>query len=228
VGEHVYLYYHKIRLLPNVDVFENFRLEGMGVARAAVTDLNFERLRAPDGGLEFWKADAPGFGVFVSSAPDGHVYLWGSAYTAMFLARCRPESLSDGSAYEYLVAAPTLNDPQRPVMWAKEFRATAPLFDNVPNEMSAHFNQHLGQYLAVHTWGRENRLVLRVAPRIEGPWSDAETFFQPERTSADDYFYAAKEHPELATDNGRTLYVTFVNSAQYVPRLVEVRLREQR
>ena len=37
--------------------------------------------------------------------------------------------------------------------------------------------------------------------------------------------YAAKEHPELAADGGRRLYVTYVNSATYVPQLLEVTLR---
>ena len=41
---------------------------------------------------------------------------------------------------------------------------------------------------------------------------------------ADDLFTAGKEHPELRREDGRILYVTYVNSAVYVPHLLEVTL----
>jgi hypothetical protein len=39
VGTRVYLFYHRITLLKGVDVFVNFELDGMGVARAETADL---------------------------------------------------------------------------------------------------------------------------------------------------------------------------------------------
>ena len=64
--------------------------------------------------------------------------------------------------------------------------------------------------------------MLRTAPRITGPWSEAEIVFRPERIKDSDLIYAAKEHPELARDNGRIIYVTFVNSTTYVPQMIEL------
>jgi hypothetical protein len=158
---------------------------------------------------------------------DGYVYLWGSLMTGMFLARTRSDTIAVRPSYEYLVEAPTLADPARTPRWSNRYEPTASLFDSVPNEMSASFNPHLGCNIAIHSYLRENKIVLRTAPSITGPWSDAEVVYRPERVKDDDLVYAAKEHPELARDNGRVIYVTFVNSSTYVPQLVELSLKER-
>jgi hypothetical protein len=225
VGDHVYVYYHKITLDPKVDVFLGFTLNGMGVARARVGEWQFQRLPAPDGSHEWWKGDQPGFGVFVEPRPDGWVYLWGSLLTGMYLARCRPDQLDQLSSYEYLVDGPTSERPTMPARWSSTWKPTAARFDSVPNEMSAHYNDYLKKHIAIHMWNRDNRIVMRTAPDIVGPWSQASTIWTPAREAADEFFYAAKEHPELATDGGRIVYVTYVETVHYSPRLVEVRFR---
>jgi hypothetical protein len=156
---------------------------------------------------------------------DGFVYLWGSLMTGMFLARTRPGSVAELSSYEYLVAAPTPAAPNVEPRWSKSFSPTASLFDSVPNEMSASYNCHLGCYVAIHSFLRENKIVMRTASEITGPWSEPEVVFRPERIGDADLIYAAKEHPELARGDGKTIYLTFVNSTNYVPQLVELRFR---
>jgi hypothetical protein len=143
----------------------------------------------------------------------------------MHLARTRPDSIADLANYEYLVGAPTPKKPSVAPHWAPKFVPTAPLFDSVPNEMSAAYNHHLRKYVAFHSLHRENKVVLRTAPAVTGPWSEPEIVYRPEKLSDQDLIYAAKEHPELARENGRVLYVTFVNSANYVPQLIEVTLK---
>jgi len=223
-GDSIYAFYHKITMDPEVDVFETFELNGMGIARAKIGEYRFERLVAPDGTREFWKGDQPSFGVFNELHADGHLYLWGSYWTGMFLARTRPESIANLASYEYLVSTPTLKSPDKPVVWQKKFEPTAVLFDGVPNELSVSYNPHLKKHLAVHVFHRENRLAIRTAPKITGPWSEPEIFHRPKTTGADDLFTAGKEHPELRRDNGKILYVTYVNSSHYVPHLLEVTL----
>jgi hypothetical protein len=224
LGQQIYLYYHRISLLKGVDVFANFKLDGMGIARADVASMEFTRLMGPDGTREFWKGDEPGFGVFVERDGD-YIYLWGSLMTGMYLARVRPESIEDLSAYEYLVAAPTVVNPNNSPRWSKKLEPTAVLFDSVPNEMSAVFNRHLGKYVAFHSLHREHKIVMRTAPKITGPWSSPQVVYRPERVGEADLIYAAKEHPELARDGGRVMYVTFVNSATYIPQMIELTLR---
>jgi hypothetical protein len=220
----MYLFYHRITLLKGVDVFANFQLDGMGIARSDIGEYEFTRLNAPDGSREFWKGDEPSFGVFVEQA-DGYIYLWGCLATGMHLARTRPDSIEDLASYEYLIAAPDIARPDVEPRWARKFEPTAKLFDAVPNEMSAAYNPYRGRHLAFHSLHREHKIAMRTAPRITGPWSDGEIVYQPDKIGDSDLIYAAKEHPELARDGGRTLYVTFVNSATYVPQLVELTLR---
>jgi hypothetical protein len=224
IGSGVYLFYHRITLLKGVDVFVNFKLDGMGIARAEAEELEFTRLRAPDGSLEFWKGDVPTFGVFVQTIDDS-IYLWGSLATGMHLARTRPETIEDLSSYEYLVRAPTFDKPEVKPHWSKSFEPTASLFDAVPNEMSASYNAHLKRYVAFHSLHREPKIVMRTAPSVTGPWSKPQVVFEPPHAKTGDLIYAAKEHPELAAQGGRVLYLTFVNSRTYVPELVEITLR---
>jgi hypothetical protein len=218
------LFYHRISLKPGVDVFADFSLEGMGLARANVDKLEFERLAAPDGTREFWKGAEPTFGVWVER--DGeYLYVWGSLMTGMFLARVRPERIEELRAYEYLVEAPTVKSPSVKPRWEKKFSPTAVLFDLVPNEMSAAYNAYLGQHVAIHALGREGKIAMRTAPARTGPWSEPTVVYEAPRKSPDDLVYAAKEHPELAQEGGRRIYVTYVNSGAYVPEMVEIRFR---
>jgi hypothetical protein len=219
----VYLFYHRITILEGADPLANFQLNGMGIAKARIGEYQFTRLAAPDGAFEFWKGDQPGFGVFVELV-DNYFYLWGSRMTGMYLARTRPDTIEQLENYEYLTDSPMLSRPGNAPRWSKTFDPNAVLFDSVPNEMSAAFNPHLGRFVAVHMWNRENRIVMRTAPRITGPWSKPETVFRPTRNSKKEVFYAAKEHPELARDGGRILYVTYIDSTTYIPKLIEVEL----
>lgn len=225
IGMNVYLFYHRITMIKGVDVFTDFKLDGMGIAKAELGKFNFTRLPAPDGTPLFWKPDQPTFGVFVTRAhdpADNHVYLWGCLMTGMFLARIEPEAIADLGRYEYLVEAPTLAQPERTPRWSETFASTAPLFDSVPNEMSAAYNPHLRQFVAYHSMQRDNKIVLRTAKEITGPWSEPRVVFRPERKNDTDLIYAVKEHPELTAEAGRKTYITYVNSATYVPHLVEI------
>ena len=224
VGEFLYIYYHKITMVPEKDVFEDFKLDGMGIARARIGEYQFERLRAQDGSMMWWRGDQPSFGVFIETNSDGYIYLWGSFWTGMYLARVRPESIEDLASYEYLIKAPTLDLRNVQPKWAKTHDSSGVLFDSVPNEMSAAYNPYLRQYVAVHMLNRNNKIVMRTAPKLTGPWSEPELIFRPQRTSDEDLFNAAKEHPELQARGGKVMYITYVNSAEYAPHLIEVTL----
>ena len=225
VKARVYAFYHKITMDPERDVFDTFELDGMGIARAQVKDFRFNRLVAPDGTREFWKGDQPTFGVFTEKHSDGYVYLWGCFWTGMFLARTRPETIEQLDSYEYLVAGPTLESPDQQPVWDRACKNLHVLFDHVPNELSVSYSPYLKKHVAIHVWDRENKLVLRTAPHVYGPWSEAEVFYRPPRVGEKDLFTSAKEHPEMRNADGNVMYVTYVNSATYVPNLVELTLR---
>ena len=86
------------------------------------------------------------------------------------------------------------------------------------------YNPYLKKHIAIHVFHRENKLALRTSPSIVGPWSEPEIFFRPQKKNARDLFTAGKEHPEMRRENGKILYVTYVNSSDYVPHLLEITL----
>lgn len=223
VQDSIYLYYHKITMDPVLDVFEAITLDGMGIARSNLETFEFKRLVAPDGTYEFWKGDVPGWGVF-NQEVEGYIYLWGSLSKRMHLARVRPNEIETLDAYEYLVEAPTNTRPETIPVWDSQFSPTAPLFKNVPNEMSCSYNAYLGQYIALTTFEREDKLVIRAAPAPSGPWSEPEVFHRPPKAAPDSLFNAGKEHPEFSRENGRITYMTYIDSNVYMPHLIEITL----
>ena len=68
----------------------------------------------------------------------------------------------------------------------------------------------------------------RTSPTPWGPWSDTTILWTaPPPDEPPPYprlVYAGKEHPELADENGRVLYITYIEFEEYFPHLIEVTL----
>jgi hypothetical protein len=138
------------------------------------------------------------------------------------LARVRPERLADLAAYEYLVSlAPK---------WSRDHEKAIPIMEGMPTEMSVSYNAHLGCFLAVHSWETTGKLVARTAPHPWGPWSEPQLLYAARTPLRNPLVYngplvyAGKEHPELAREQGRVIYLTFVEFEEYYSRLIEVTL----
>jgi hypothetical protein len=98
----------------------------------------------------------------------------------------------------------------------------------MPSELSVSWNAHLGAYLAVHSLDLTGKVVGRTAPKPWGPWGEPVTLWKVEKPHPFPYLqliYAGKEHPELAGDGGRRIYLTYIEFEEYFPHLVEVTLR---
>ena len=236
LGDRIYLGYmlvlmHKELAHPDDMGFE---VLGSGLARGRTTDWSFTRI---GGGKRmssyedtiWWDVTEPQFGAAMLHDGDAnYVYFFGSlqggehpAQTA-HLARVRPSDIERLGRFEYF-------DGQK---WSTQIDAAAPLFSGQPNELSVSFNGHLNRYLAVHSWSLTGEIVGRTADELWGPWSDPVVLWeppQPDRSVPDGEppksFYAAKEHPALAGDGGRVLYITYVDNYEYFPHLIEVTLQ---
>ena len=105
-------------------------------------------------------------------------------------------------------------------------------------ECSLHFDATIGRWVHVASRGfGATTIGVRVAERIEGPYSGAADAFTPPESKADDPFvYAAKAHPQLDT-GGEGLAVTYATNsfefgdlftaegaALYWPRFVRVQI----
>jgi hypothetical protein len=128
--------------------------------------------------------------------------------------------VEDVSAYRYL-ASP---EPR----WSEDVADAIPIFDRMPSECSVSYSKYLGQFLAVHSLDLTGQIVARTAPELWGPWSEPTTLWQVEAKHSFPppypltLVYAGKEHPELASEDGRTIYLTYIEFEEYYPHLVEV------
>jgi hypothetical protein len=82
----------------------------------------------------------------------------------------------------------------------------------------------------VHSLGLTGKIVARTAPDPWGPFSEPVDLWQakaevPKELDYITLIYAGKEHPELSADNGRILYLTYIEFEEYFPHLIEVRLK---
>jgi hypothetical protein len=226
LGDKVYLYYIKVRMLESGPFPVNFEVAGSGLAVGTKDSLVFSRVAAPNDGL-FWKAGQPQFGSAVlRDGPGGYVYLYGVVQGADWVQRCsvarvRPGEIEKISEYEYYAG------PGK--QWIDQAGKAAPLFTGAPNELSVSYNAYLGSYLAVHSLDLSGDIVGRTSPSPWGPWSEAFRLahVDVQRDPSLPYtpwVYAGKEHPELSDEGGKVIYVTYIQFEEYFPHLLEVTL----
>jgi hypothetical protein len=97
--------------------------------------------------------------------------------------------------------------------WSSDLASARPVVEDVPGELSVSWNAYLRSFLAVHSAPLSSDVVYRTAPAPEGPWSAERPLFTG-RHDGTHTNYAAKEHPELARDGGRTLVVSYADAGQ--------------
>lgn len=221
----IWLWFIKVETVAEGPFPVNFRLIGSGLAVGDAGSWQFERLRHAGSDI-WWPAEQPHFAAAALHGPDDRLYLYGALQgpdlvQRSYLARVRATELGRLDRWEYLCGP----EPA----WSPQAEAAIPLFAGMPNEHSVSWNQHLGCYLAVHSLELSGRIVARTAPAPWGPWSEAVDLFtvQVEHPAALPYpqlIYAGKEHPALAQEGGRKIFVTFIEFEEYYPHLLEITL----
>jgi len=149
---------------------------------------------------------------------NGNVYLYGNLnngdQTKPFgVARAPLGKATKRSAYKFW------NGSQ----WVGTISATAKVFDQIPGAVTVSYNAYLQSFIAVHSGVFSNKVFIRTASKPEGPWSAPQELFtgmlptgNPNR--------AGQEHPELAKNGGKIIYVSYYRpiGLQGELRLVEV------
>jgi hypothetical protein len=209
-------FYSKLYVRPGVLNYEDI---GGGVARFRPGRTVGERLA----GLVF-QAPEPMF-VHGAVVDGGSLYLMGKLPgrdQPYGVARVPQAQVADRAAYRFW------NGRE----WTGDVRAAAGVVSGIPGALSVAYNPYLGAFLAVHSAPLSNDVVGRTAPRPEGPWSAPVTLFTGLPPLARGEFnvdYAGFEHPELAQDGGRRLFVSYhrplAGFLEGEVRLVEVMLR---
>jgi hypothetical protein len=176
----------------------HFRVLGSGVA----TVRPGSRTAARDGNLLF-HSPAPAFSSGAVRS-DGFVYLYGCHRVdrpgfGCDVARVRTAEVHDPAAYEFWDGA----------AWSPAVRRAAVVLAGPSGGPSVSWNAWLGSYLAVYSQPFSNRVLMRTAPRPEGPWSAPVLAFTGRPPGGPTADYAAFEHPELSTDGGRAVTIGY-------------------
>jgi hypothetical protein len=229
-SKRLYVYYADVKITgPST---YDFRSDGNGLAVADASNpaaLRFERLKAK-GATVWWPNDdqTPQLGTSVVSAGPGvgdRLYVYGHVQkggrTVGVLARVSRSRVAVLSEYEYF--AGTAGGP----LWASEPAKAVPVegLSDFPSELSVSWNPYLGGWLAVHNLVLEDRIRLSLAPDPWGPFREIAVIGAPRQALRKDPCYAGKEHPELAEEGGRIIYITYVDSSRYWLQLLKVTLQ---
>lgn len=223
LGGNLYLYFIKVETIAEGIFPVNFKIIGSGLAAGNTRDWQFTRIRHRGSDI-WWSAECPHFSSAVLDVTGDYLYHYGvlqdeDKIQRCYLARVFKSKIAQLDHYEYLCdAAPR---------WSPHVKEAIPVFTGMPNEQSVSFNPYLGKYLAVHSLDLSGKIVARTAEQPWGPWSDSVELYQvrKEHPYAHLYpqlIYAGKEHPALARENGRIIYVTYIEFEEYYPHLLEI------
>jgi hypothetical protein len=200
----------------------NFRGIGQGIAVWRSPDSSVERPIMNEGWEHptlMFEEGEPSFGT-AALAVDRDLYIYacdGGLSKPCLLARVPSSSALDRSAWRYFAG-----DGR----WSERLDEATAVFDGAPM-MSVHWSDYLGAYVAVYSKIFDKEVVMRTAPRPEGPWSGELHLFNAMNQSDGDPPYAALAHAEYAKEGGRIEYVTYYRSTgdwSGEIRLVEVTL----
>jgi len=99
--------------------------------------------------------------------------------------------------------------------WSNAPNDAVDLFDGM-DMTTVHWNESLSLWVALYSPGFENRVKLRTAPALTGPWSAAITAFETLAPADDpDHFaYSGLGHVEYARDGGRFEYVSYYRGTE--------------
>ncbi|MEX2247502.1 MAG: DUF4185 domain-containing protein [Dehalococcoidia bacterium] len=167
-------------------------------------------------GTQVVEAGSDGRLRFVLETESGH----------RLLARASPGQIAEAAAYEFWDGDGWTADEARAApLWA--IAAASSDLERLVSEEAAGtiaYDDAGGRYLSIVNVGAA-RLVARTAARLEGPWSapvdwlDCTSFAQP----AVPVCYSPYQHPQLASEDGRTIFLTLTRLATYDVVALELR-----
>lgn len=147
---------------------------------------------------------------------DGMLYLFGchGRSKACKLGRAPLDAVHEREAWRYYAGAES---------WSADADDAVGLFEAM-DMTSVHWNAYVQAYVAFYSPPFENRVMLRTAPALIGPWSAPMHAFDAlaPTDNPDGFAYSGLGHAELQADNGRVEYVSYYRGTQ--PWFGEIRL----
>jgi|GEM_PF-1965919 len=218
VGGETLVFYDKVQVGPG---FLDLKSIGTGVARVA--EGSTRAVRAP--GLLFDNGE-PDF-QDAAVVYDGEVYVYachqdGPLSTVCLVARAPLARVEERPAYQFWDGK----------QWTPDIGRSQPVLYSPVGNFSVSWNPYLSRFIAVYSPFFSNDVVVCTANYPEGPWSQAVVMFtgMPLPANSDTLVRNSdgREHPELATNGGRTVVVSYTHPTGPLKseiRLVEVTFR---
>jgi hypothetical protein len=217
INDRVHLFYLGIRQVDQASTW-GFQVVGSGMALLDAESGQCDRLPS-DRDWRWWPELGPDLHLGVQVLRDGEtIYVFSShcsgPYSFVRLARAPVGRLTDPGAYEHLVS----DEPS----WSAEVQDGSDLVA-CSREYSVSFNPYLSAYLMVYVDGYAKKLLYRTAPAPWGPYSDAcSVGVVPHRRQAE-LISLGFEHPRFATDDGRTVFISYCQPQFTQNSLVAIR-----
>jgi hypothetical protein len=185
------VYYAKIDAKPGY-----LNLASVSAGVAVVAPGQSVALRDPS---PLFVAPEPQFGPGANVVGD-EVYVYGctggfAPKDGCKVARAPLDRARDRTAYEVWDGA----------TWTHVLTQAVVVFDWVPGGASVAWHPHLGKFLATYTEPFGDRVMMRSAPRPEGPWTSATPMFP----TIGNPVHSGAEQAVLAKDCGRDTVVTY-------------------
>ncbi len=151
---------------------------------------------------------------------EGMVYLFGGRVPGglaqpQFLARAPLANATDRSAYTFWNGS----------AWDPEVNNADTVMTGVSSGLAVDYNAYLEKFTAVYSPPFSNKIVMRTADFPQGPWSSPIELFTglpPDTTLNVPYNRQGIQHPELAENNGQTIFVSYFRPTGFL--LGEMRL----
>lgn len=160
--------------------------------------------------------------VFVKAfLHEGMVYLYGGVpgdglAQRQYLARAPLDSATQRAAYRFWNGAD----------WDVDVDNRVSVFSGASSGVTVSYNAFLQAFTVVYSPPFSSRVLMRTAPRPEGPWSDPfELFTGMPPVPGNSFNRQGIQHPELAKNDGRTIFVSYFRPADSLRgeiRMVEV------
>lgn len=194
-------------------VYDHFRV-GQGLAFSANPAGPYAMLKA-GGRYAFWNDIEPAFGSALWADRDGWIYVYGRVMTepgkySAALARVRAEDMADRDKYGYYSIESSSG------LWTPDAGEATPVMENMPDEFSVSYNDHLKRYLALYS-GPDGGVLLLTGDYPWGPWSAPKTVLACRK---DEYCFGAKEQAAFSAEGGARIFFTV--EKKNVPRLYEL------